>query len=222
MILMDLRECWFTRQCGERCPAQQIVMAGGSFNRSLPKTSCFNATLGARHSLDAGDEPFFTWGPVMDHAETVLQPCLEPYSSLVFLFRVLKNEWQFPMEFHTLLQFISVYHCLSQVSKDIDIIIYTHMIIYHVYICSGLNPIRTNSKQCGWKDLGNHCLTAIQGMCFSRWSLKPRQLYQLDLLLGLHRAYEWFQILYILLLFCIAQKIGIEKLWQGLELSNNL
>ena len=59
MILMDLRECWFTRQCGERCPAQQIVMAGGSFNRSLPKTSCFNATLGARHSLDAGDEPFF-------------------------------------------------------------------------------------------------------------------------------------------------------------------
>ena len=59
-------------------------------------------------------------------------------------------------------------------------------------------------------------------MCFSRWSLKPRQLYQLDLLLGLHRAYEWFQILYILLLFCIAQKIGIEKLWQGLELSNNL
>ena len=84
---------------------------------------------------------FFTWGPVMDHAETVLQPCLEPYSSLVFLFRVLKSEWQFPMEFHTLLQFISVYHCLSQVSKDIDIIIYTHMIIYYVYICSGLNPL---------------------------------------------------------------------------------
>lgn len=43
-------------QCGERCPAQQIVMAGGSFN-----------------------------SPVMDHAETVLQPCLEPYSSYINL-----------------------------------------------------------------------------------------------------------------------------------------
>jgi len=30
---------------------------------------------------------------------------------------------------------------LSQVSKDIDIIVYTHMIIYYVYICSGLNPL---------------------------------------------------------------------------------
>lgn len=43
-------------QCGERCPAQQIMMAGGSFN-----------------------------SPVMDHAETVLQPCLEPYSSYINL-----------------------------------------------------------------------------------------------------------------------------------------
>lgn len=43
-------------QCGERCPAQQITMSGGNFN-----------------------------SPRLDHAETFLQPCLEPYSSHINL-----------------------------------------------------------------------------------------------------------------------------------------
>lgn len=58
--------------------AQQVQTVGGNFNSDLPCD-----TKGIQRHPKA-----LLWhvrGPVLDHAETFLQPCLEPYSSHINL-----------------------------------------------------------------------------------------------------------------------------------------
>ncbi len=172
-------------------------MAGGSFNRSLPKTSCERM-------------PFlFLALPTLAGHQDMLWTCAPEVRWWIMQKRCYSRVWNHivagcyfssseePVSisygFHTLIiTIINVYHCLSYISKDID---YRHISIRSYRSKSPDNSIRTNSKQCCLERLRNRCLAAIQGMCFARWNLKLRQLYQLDLLLGLHWTYEWFHIL---------------------------